>query len=39
VQLGRRDEARAALLPFARGDYGGYRKVEAQALLDGAPAP
>jgi hypothetical protein len=34
VQLGRQDEARAALLPFARGDYGGYRQSEAQRLID-----
>jgi hypothetical protein len=34
AQLGRRDEAKAALLPFARGDYGGYRQAEAQRLID-----
>lgn len=33
VRLGRRDEARAALEPFARGDYGTYRQEDAQALL------
>jgi hypothetical protein len=36
VQLGRRDEARAALAPFARGDYGGYRQAEAAAIMDGS---
>lgn len=35
VRLGRHDEARAALAPFAAGSYGEYRKTEAQALLDG----
>ena len=39
VELGRRDEAREALLPFARGDYGGYRQAEANALLNGGAAP
>jgi hypothetical protein len=39
VELGRRDEAREALLPFARGDYGGYRQAEANALLNGNAAP
>ncbi len=34
VQLGRRSEARAALEPFAEGRFGGYRKSEAQSLLD-----
>jgi len=34
VQLGRRDEARAALEPFARGEVGAYRRDEAQSLLD-----
>jgi hypothetical protein len=34
VRLGRRAEAETALEPFARGAYGGYRKVEAQSLLD-----
>jgi len=33
VRLGRKDEARAALAPFARGDYGDYRRDEARALL------
>jgi hypothetical protein len=33
IRLGRRDEARAALLPFATGEYGGYRAEEARALL------
>jgi hypothetical protein len=33
VRLGRRAEARAALQPFARGEFGGYRRAEAEALL------
>ena len=33
VRLDRRDEARAALEPFARGELGAYRRDEAQALL------
>lgn len=33
TRLGRTAEARSALLPFARGDYGGYRQAEANALL------
>lgn len=42
VRLGRKAEAASALQPFARGDYGGYRKAEATALLEvlrPAPAP
>lgn len=39
VRLGRRDEARQALAPFARGDFGGYRQREAANLIDAlAPA-
>lgn len=34
ARLGRKDEARAALEPFASGSMGGYRKLEAQKLLD-----
>ncbi len=34
VHLGRRDEARDALAPFARGELGTYRQSEARALLD-----
>jgi hypothetical protein len=34
IRLGRRDEARAALLPFATGEYGGYRAEEARRLLE-----
>jgi hypothetical protein len=34
VRLGRRDEARLALDPFARGAAGSYRQSEAQSLLD-----
>jgi hypothetical protein len=34
ARLGRRDEARAALTPFARGEVaGGYRAAEAKSLL------
>jgi hypothetical protein len=35
IRLGRHEEARAALSPFAAGSYGEYRQAEAQALLDG----
>jgi TolA-binding protein len=34
VRLGRSQEARSALEPFANGAYGGYRKAEASALLE-----
>jgi len=34
VRLGRNQEARSALEPFANGAYGGYRKAEASALLE-----
>lgn len=34
VELGQMSEARTALRPFARGDFAGYRKAQAQALLD-----
>jgi hypothetical protein len=34
VRLGRNDEARAALRPFADGAFGGYRQAEARELLD-----
>ena len=34
VQLGHMAEARAALVPFAQGQYGGYRQSQAQSLLD-----
>jgi len=33
VRLGRKTEAAEALRPFARGDYGGYRREEAEGLL------
>ena len=33
-RLGRRDEARDALRPFANGAFDGYRQKEAQQLLD-----
>jgi len=41
VRLGRRDQAVAALAPFAAGQNEGYRQEEAQALLRvlGAAAP
>jgi TolA-binding protein len=41
VRLGRRDDAREALRPFAGGAFGGYRQREATELLDamGAPRP
>ena len=34
LRMGRSDDARAALAPFARGVYGAYRQAEAQRLLD-----
>lgn len=37
LRAGRTNEARAALSPFAAGEYGSYRKQEAQALLDALP--
>ena len=41
VHLGRTAEARRALQPFATGAFGGYRRTEAQSLLDamGAAPP
>jgi hypothetical protein len=39
VRLGRRDEAAAALRPFAAGEYGGYRTREATELLRMLDAP
>jgi len=39
VRLGRRDEAAAALRPFAAGEYGGYRTREATDLLRMLGAP
>jgi len=36
--LGRSAEARRALEPFARGDYGGYRRADARRLLEALPA-
>lgn len=38
VRLGRSDEARAALSPFADGTLGGYRQREARELLDALDA-
>ena len=38
VRLGRYSEGRAALAPFAAGQYGGYRQSEARALLDAMDA-
>ena len=37
LRLGRTDEAREALRPFAAGAYGGYRQHEAKELLDVTP--
>jgi hypothetical protein len=34
LRLGRRDEALAALRPFAAGELGGYRQREAATLID-----
>jgi len=34
VRLGRNQEAKSALEPFANGAYGGYREAEAGALLE-----
>ncbi len=34
VRLGRTADAKRALAPFARGEYGAYRQSEAQGLLD-----
>jgi hypothetical protein len=33
ARLGRRDEAARALAPFAAGEFGGYRRAEAERLL------
>lgn len=37
VRAGRNEAARRALLPFARGDYAGFRRAEARALLEALP--
>jgi hypothetical protein len=37
VRLGRKQEARTALEPFAAGKFGTYRQSEARALLDAMP--
>ncbi|XXY50641.1 hypothetical protein WME91_05805 [Sorangium sp. So ce269] len=34
VRLGRTDEARRALEPFAQGAHGGYRQTESRSLLE-----
>jgi hypothetical protein len=34
VRLGRNEEAKAGLEPFARGDFGGYRRDDAARLLE-----
>jgi len=34
LRLGRTDEAKAALRPFADGTFGGYRQREAAQLLE-----
>jgi len=40
VKLGRRNDAKQALEPFARGDIaGGYRRDAARALLDAMETP
>jgi hypothetical protein len=39
ARLGRKPEAVQALEPFARGDYGPYRQVEASALVKALSAP
>jgi hypothetical protein len=36
-RLGQPERAREALEPFARGEYGGYRRADAQRLLDALP--
>lgn len=38
VRAGKSHQAKAALAPFARGDFGGYRKREANALLEALEA-
>jgi len=38
TRLGRRSEALEALRPFAAGQYGGYRREEAQRLIDSLDA-
>ena len=39
VRLGWHDDARAALAPFAKGTYGGYRQREASELLEALDNP
>lgn len=39
LHLGRKSEAQAALEPFVRGQYGGYRQQEAQQLTDYLEGP
>jgi hypothetical protein len=34
VRLARNEEARRALEPFARGEFGGYRRDDAARLLE-----
>ena len=34
IRLGRTADGRAALAPFAHGDFGGYRQKEAQELIE-----
>jgi hypothetical protein len=38
LRAGRKSEGLSALEPFARGAFGGYRKADAQKLLDAAAA-
>ena len=37
-RLGHANEARSAPEPFARGDYGSYRRADAQRLLEALSA-
>jgi hypothetical protein len=37
VRLGRAEDAKRALEPFARGEYGGYRREEAIRLIESLP--
>jgi hypothetical protein len=39
VRLGRLDAARSALMPFAAGEYGSYRRDSAHELLEKMPKP
>lgn len=39
VRLGRNEEAKVALLPFAKGVHAGYRQAEARALIEQIERP